>query len=364
MQPQIPRFFMGTSTKSGFCGFPRDLFENDPTAHAFLIKSGPGTGKSTLLRALATAFRAQGETVEEYACSSDPDSLDGIVFSARRVCVFDATAPHVIEPQMWGVKEEIVSLGDALDSAALAAKQAEIAAAQTQNAAAHARARRFLSGVATLRADRLSLAARALNEEKLRKTAARLIKTELSAATHPVPVCGEQRRFLSAVTPKGLLSYPETVPMLCSRVLALDDPFGAAAPTLLEALRAAAAQNNLPRIVCPHPLCPDRLAHLLLPSVGVAFVTVDRTFAFAQPTRTLHLRRLYDETVVKANKNRTAFDKKAEHDLLSAAVAALNEAKIAHDLLEIPYKSAMNFKKVETVKTALYQRISAFQKQE
>lgn len=359
MNTKIPRFFMGTSTENGFCGFPRDLFDPDPAARAFLIKSGPGTGKSTLLRALATAFRENGETVEEFACSSDPASLDGIGIPSRRVFVFDATAPHTIEPTAWGYKEEIVSFGDALDTAALAAQREDIEAAAAENAAAHARARRILGGATALFVDRLTLATRALNEEKLKKIVVRLMKTELSAATHPVPFCGEQRRFLSAVTPQGLLAYPETPALLCPRLIALDDPFCAAAQAVLQELRIAAAQCDLPRIVCPHPLLPDRIAHLLLPSAGVGFVTRDRTFSAVCPARTLHLRRVYDEAVLRANKNRTAFDKKGEQELLSAATDALADAKNAHDLLEIPYKSAMNFKKLETTKTALYQRILA-----
>ena len=360
MQPQIPRFFMGTSTENGFCGFPRDLYNADETGFAFLIKSGPGTGKSTLLRALAADFRKKGETVEEFSCSSDPDSLDGIHLPARRVCVFDATAPHVIEPQAWGVKEDTVSLGGALDLAALAAKREDIAAAHAQNAAAHARARRFLAGVSELRADREALATRALDTVKTAAVAARLAKTELSAPSRPCAFAGVQRRFLSAVTPRGVLSYPETVSLLCPRIIVLDDPFAVAAKTVLRALFAAAETRDLPVIFCPDPLCLADPAHLLLPSLGVAFVTADNRFKIQHPARTLHLKRCYDEAALKANKNRTAFDKKAEHALLSTAVEALRDAKIAHDLLEIPYKSAMDFKKVEAAKNALYQRISAF----
>ena len=360
MQPRIPRFFMGTSTENGFLGFPRDLYENDPRAHAFLIKSGPGTGKSTLLRALAADFRKQGETVEEFFCSSDPDSLDGIHLPARRVCVFDATAPHVLEPKRWGLQEEIVSLGDALNVRALAEKPEEIEAATAENAAAHARARRLLGACARLSADRRAVADRALNREKVAAIVSRLALKELAAPVFFPAFCGEQRRFLSAVTPSGYRSLPETVEALCPRVIALDDPYACAASALLSALRDAAAGREYPRIVCPDPLAPDHVAHLLLPSVGVAFVTVGKRFDLQNPARTIHLKRCYDETALNAHKNRTAFDKKAERELLSAAVCALADAKIAHDRLEIPYKTAMDFQKVETAKIALYQRILTF----
>ncbi len=360
MTTETPRFFMGTSTKTGFCGFPRDLFENDSAAHAFLIKSGPGTGKSTLLCSLASRFRDQGETVEEILCSSDPDSLDGIYIPCRRVCILDATAPHVLEPKRWGLQEEIVSLGDALNVSALSQKWEEITTAAAQNTASHARARRFLAGVSTLYADRKSLAAAALQPEKAQKIADRLVKTECCGETRPCSFSGAQRRFVSAVTPKGLLSYPETVTALCPRVIALCDKHTVAAKAVITAISAAAEKENLPRILCPDPLCPEEISHLLLPSLGVAFITEDDRFFAERPVRRLHLERLYDSSLSAANKNRTAFDKKAERLLLSAAVEALFDAKNAHDALEEPYKSAMDFQKTEIVKSALYQRISAF----
>ena len=360
MTCETPRFFMGTSTKNGFCGFPRDFFENDPAAHAFFIKSGPGTGKSTLLRALAKTFGEQGEPVEEIVCSSDPDSLDGLYLPCRRVCVLDATAPHVLEPKRWGLQEEIVSLGEALNVSSLSEKWEEITAAAEKNAAAHARARRFLAGVSSLYADRKALAAAALQPKKAEKIAARLVKTEFVAAEQPHMFSGTQRRFLSAVTPKGLLSFPATVTALCPRVIALCDPHTVAAKAVIAAIADAAENENLPRILCPDPLCPDEASHLLLPSLGVAFITENDRFTAERPARRLHLKRLYDPALLEANKNRTAFDKKAERSLLFAAVEALADAKHSHDLLENPYRSAMDFQKIDIVRSALYQRISAF----
>ena len=375
MQPEISRFFMGTSSKTGFVGFPRDLIDVDPRAHAFLIKSGPGTGKSTLMRALAADFRAQGEPVEELYCSSDPDSLDGIVLPARHVCVLDATAPHALEPKTWGVKEEIVSLGDALNTSLLAKQAEDVACAAAQNAAAHARARRLLAGVSELHFDRTRLFENALCAPSVARIVARLAETELNPAraekidnpaensAAPTPQTCVQRRFLSAVTPKGVLTFFDTPAALCARVIVLDDPGFAAASAVLDGLQAVAAARRLPAIACPHPLYPEHTAHLLFPTAGVAFVSAENGGAAFSPARTLHLKRCYDDALLSANKQRAAFDKKAERALLSAAVEALADAKSAHDLLEIPYKSAMNFKKIKAVKTALYQRISAFSPQ-
>ena len=61
----------------------------------FLAIVGPsGCGKSTLLRRIAAHLEEQGETVELIHCSSDPDSLDGVICGARKFSVVDATPPH------------------------------------------------------------------------------------------------------------------------------------------------------------------------------------------------------------------------------------------------------------------------------
>lgn len=43
---------------------------------------------------IAAHLEEQGETVELIHCSSDPDSLDGVICGARKFSVVDATPPH------------------------------------------------------------------------------------------------------------------------------------------------------------------------------------------------------------------------------------------------------------------------------
>ena len=59
-----------------------------------LIKSGPGCGKSSLMRRVAQAMEEKGASVEYIACSGDPDSLDAVVFPALNTAIVDGTAPH------------------------------------------------------------------------------------------------------------------------------------------------------------------------------------------------------------------------------------------------------------------------------
>ena len=79
MEQTVPtRFFLGANSKRGFSS----LYESfcDPAAGDFLwvLKGGPGCGKSTLMKRIGAAAEEIGEPVEYIHCSGDPDSLDAV----------------------------------------------------------------------------------------------------------------------------------------------------------------------------------------------------------------------------------------------------------------------------------------------
>ena len=64
------------------------------------------------MKEVGNHFAEQGEDVDFLWCSSDPDSLDGIVLKKRRIALLDGTAPHVVDPQNPGAVDEILNLGE------------------------------------------------------------------------------------------------------------------------------------------------------------------------------------------------------------------------------------------------------------
>ena len=118
-------FFLGANTPSGFVGYLDDLYDERDGWRAYLIKSGPGSGKSTLMRSVLRRATEAGEQAEVILCSSDPSSLDGVILRKHKLCILDATAPHIIEPKYWGAVETIVDLGSCMDNAQLHAHAAE-----------------------------------------------------------------------------------------------------------------------------------------------------------------------------------------------------------------------------------------------
>ena len=91
-----------------------------------LLKGGPGTGKSSFLRAVAEAAEKRGMAAERFACSSDPSSLDGVIIPALDLALVDATAPHEMSPRLPGAADELLDFGQFWDRKQLAGRRAEI----------------------------------------------------------------------------------------------------------------------------------------------------------------------------------------------------------------------------------------------
>ncbi len=83
-------YFLGCVSRDGFTThFGKKIA--DKKYFTYILKGGPGTGKSTLMKRIATYF-SNKDDVEVYNCASDPNSVDAVVldkgrsYNSRRNC--------------------------------------------------------------------------------------------------------------------------------------------------------------------------------------------------------------------------------------------------------------------------------------
>ena len=104
---------MGNNTAHGFMGnYEQELKDKDIVV---LLKGGPGTGKSTILKRIAAEAEKRGYAYEKWYCSGDPKSLDGVFVKDLNRAVVDATAPHATGADLPVVKDVIVDLASSLE---------------------------------------------------------------------------------------------------------------------------------------------------------------------------------------------------------------------------------------------------------
>lgn len=92
------QYFLGANSPTGFYSLYSELLPPETASVIYILKGGPGCGKSTLMRQVAQQAAQAGETVEYILCSADPDSLDAVVLPRLGAALVDGTAPHGTAP--------------------------------------------------------------------------------------------------------------------------------------------------------------------------------------------------------------------------------------------------------------------------
>lgn len=348
-------FFLGGLAPGGFHGY-FDKLDTPPQEQLYLIKSGPGCGKSTLMKALAAASLDGGDITERVHCSSDPDSLDGVVFWEKGKAILDATAPHTLDPGAPGAAQQVVSLYHTMDTAKLQESQCEILDLFRSCAYYQERAARTLASAAGLVLDSRRTVSAAVDFDRVRSCAQSLSRRLL-------PQKGgkgkEHIRLLSAVTPKGILMYRNTIPALADSIVVFQDEYGAASRVLLDTLRKEALEKGWDTITCWCCLAPEeKIDQLFIPELKLAFCTSNSWHEIKLPgQRNIHCSRFMDKAALNACRTRLRFNKKAAAQLLAQTSELQQRALEQHNRLEEYYKAAIDFKAVNTVRDSLIEQL-------
>lgn len=340
-------FFFGANTPSGFVGFHEtDLYDPRDGWAAFLIKSGAGTGKATFMRRVLRELTACGLDAETIYCSSDPDSLDAVVFPQIKLCVMDATAPHILEPYAYGECEQLVPFGCCLQADQTLSQADAWYEAADACSAAHARSCRFLAAANSLLENNRLLAGTALNEGKVNAMVTRLVGRECQGGGS----AHETRRFLSAVTPQGYVFFSNSAAALCPKLYVLEDEYGAVSARFMRVLRAQLLETGVDIVTCFSPLSQDAPSHILIPSLGVGFLTSNSRENVDFPVfRRIHAARFLDNDLLRAKKQQLRFNRRAASEMLGEAIQSAADAKAHHDRMEALHIAAMDWEKWQAI---------------
>lgn len=249
-----------------------------------------------------------------------------------------AALPHVIEPQYPAAVDRYVDLGRFYDLTAAKAGAEAVKAHTHAYKAAYVRAYHSLKAARQVELDAIASVGKGFDSERLDRRVRGIIARELRAR-------GNQegktlRRFLGSITHKGAVWRYDSVDALCSRVYEFADSWELAGPALA-LIHAAAVGKGWDTIVCPSPEDPGRMEHLLIPGLGLAFVTSRPGMSYGKkPYRRVRLDAMTAET---EGKSRLRFQVRIAALLREEAVAALKDAKRNHDALESVYNPYVDF---------------------
>ncbi len=340
-------WYPGGNTARGFHSFYQDIFFPEEVRRIIILKGGPGVGKSTFMRRMAEALEAEGQVMEYLHCSSDNNSLDGIVCRTMGFAMIDGTAPHIVDPEVPGARDSILNLGVFLDEDGLASRVNEIDALRKAISTCFNQAYRYLSSALPLRDDSACILRALTDEAALMRAFSPWLET-VTAYRDPTRPGRARSMFASAITPQGCTHYLETLAV--PRVWRLGGEWGTDGHKLLSTLMHAALMRgmNVEAMYCP--LQPDRLEHLFIPTFGLLITTENRYHILdVEAERTLNFDRMRSRQPTQTEKDALAFNTEQFDRMIQAACASIAHAKALHDELEKEYIGRMDFDGVESV---------------
>lgn len=326
----VYKTFLASNTTNGFIEYFTKFMTNHRT---IILKGGPGTGKSTLMKKLAAEAEKTGEDVLLFYCSSDPESLDGVFFPSRNFVVLDGTSPHALDASLPAINESIVNLLSAVRTDALLPFEDEIRQLLKQKKQHFAAAYASLKASSELNKHISDVILQNANSAELTNVIDKIYNT-LSTAE----CSGEKQFFYDAFTPDGLvvgtdgfdLGFQKTAVKAGNRFLSVYTVNAVA-----ERLKAA----KKPFTAFYSAEWPSLVSEFI---VGENLVTGVKDFGTFDNVFTLSDKPLFDKNVVL---------------LQNAAIKSLDAARNCHKQIESFYVRAIDFDVVSSITNKIKQTI-------
>ena len=87
------QYFLGANSPAGFYSLYDHLLPPEQARAIYILKGGPGCGKSTLMGKVGEWAEEAGLETEYILCSGD-----AVVIPALKAAIVDGTAPHGVVP--------------------------------------------------------------------------------------------------------------------------------------------------------------------------------------------------------------------------------------------------------------------------
>ncbi len=354
----IKRVFPGNNTSQGFYSFYDHILPEDATRF-FIIKGGPGVGKSTLMKKIGEAMIEMGYDTEYHHCSSDNNSLDGVVFPQIGVALIDGTSPHIVDPKHPGAVDEIVYLGDYWHEEGVRQCRTEIMEANREVSICFERAYRFLRAAQVVYDDWEAVVGEGMDFARANQLADELIR-ELFGSMRVASRAGSVRRlFASAITPDGMMNYLYSILGRCHKKYVIEGEPGTGKSVLLEKVARAACERNHAVELYHCPLNPSKIEHVIIPGLSTALTKSiePHTYTPSKGDTIIDMNQCLSYDFLKAYPGRIATNSELFDRLFGHAISFIGQAKRAHDRMERYYIANMDFGRIEKLREQLLERI-------
>lgn len=327
------RFFASANTEKGFVSYFGEIFS--VLDRVFILKGGPGTGKSHFIRGVADRAEKEGCDVEYFYCSSDPLSLDGIIIKDLRAAVIDGTAPHTYDPVYPGIRDTIINLGDNWSREILLENKKNITDIINKKEQIYGNIYNYLSAAGRIESEMSLCNKRAVKYDKLISAVARIGKGWKEGKGFV-----KERRLIEGMTQTGHIVY-DTFHCMAENRYEIRDRYGVGT-VFIEEIMKIAEQKKLKCVYSSGVVDLNSFRGIYLPEVSCSFVIGDNVVS---DKKQINMERFVDLDYIKQNKQKNRFAKRCLSSLYEGVQKGFDEIYELHSRLEGCYIQAMDFSK-------------------
>ncbi|ABO51330.1 ATPase [Desulforamulus reducens MI-1] len=361
---KLKKVFPGGNTCRGFFSYYDNIINLDAT-RIFVIKGGPGVGKSTFMRYIGEKMLDLGYDVEYHCCSSDNGSLDGVCIPSIGVALLDGTAPHVVDPKNPGAVDEIIHLGDYWNEDSLRQNKEAVLKSNARVGRLFKIAYHQLAEAKAIKDELDSYYNEAINMAGVNGVIHDITKDILDDAQFQFISKPRQRHlFATAFTPKGQDHHLETVLDGIKNLYFITGDASAAASEAIGTIAQALYIHGLDTEVYHCAFEPTKVDLLVVPDLQIAVLKdIPGINLKIQDIPGLKKVKFKDLGQYLDPKLLSVYDKEIKcaferlHSAIGRATSYIAAAKAEHDVMEEYYIPAMDFDAINVKRDEILARI-------
>ena len=355
--PLIRDFFPGGNTSVGFYSYYDYIIEKNAN-RIFIIKGGPGVGKSSLMKKIGNNIYNLGYDIEYHHCSSDNNSIDGLVIPKLKVAMIDGTAPHIVDPKNPGAVDEIINLGDYWDKEAMELNKEQILKVNNDVGKCFKRAYRYFKSAKPIIEDIIEKNSEAMDFGKIN-----LMTNELISEIFMGRVLSDKKGkirhlFGSAYTPNGHIDYTNSILKKSTKVYKILGDYGTGRTILFQKIYNKAIEYGMDVEVFHTPLIPEKIESIYIKDLKIGLTISEQYDEKKYPS--MNLLEYINKQMIDYHK--IDEDKTLLNSLIHKGIDNIKEAKKIHDDLEKYYINNINFDQMNELRKELVNRILKYNK--
>lgn len=332
----MEKYFAASNSSEGFCSYYDEVFNPEKLYKIYVIKGGSGTGKAFFMKEIAKCAELNGFGVKYIYCSSDANSLDGIIINEQKIAVLDGTSPHVYEPKYIGAVESFVNLAEFLDEKMLLSSRGVIENITAEKQKGFARVYRELSAYRKISENIADLVMPCIKLEKMRKYATRFadgLERENG---------NEEHLLTRAIGMRGLSSFDTYFEN--ARIYYEINDYFETAHFMMREIYSSMKEKKIDLCISSNPIIKERIDIICAKESGLTFEITNR---MDESVRSINMRRFVDGSAISKIRQQYRSLARVRDNILNLALEEFENIKKYHFILEEIYGSAMNFEAKE-----------------